>query len=120
MNFELRMSSVECRNGEQGHWTTGLRRRRGFSLLECAVYVGVLAVILSRAYAAFYRTLGNWSSLNRNAADIVRTLQTGERWRADVRAATAPPRLVGSPQEALLHVPQKEGEILYAFRDGAV
>ena len=72
------------------------------------------------AYAAFYRTLGNWQSLSRNSADIVRTVQAGERWRADVRSATAPPRVVEFAQETIFHVPQAQGEILYAFRDGAV
>jgi hypothetical protein len=77
-------------------------------------------LVLGLAYAAFYRTMGNWQSLSRNSADIVRTMQAGERWRADVRSATAAPRVVESDQETTFHVPQAEGEILYAFRNGAV
>ncbi len=65
------------------------------SLLECLVYVAVLFVIFAVAGPAHVRVLDHTRQMRRVAADIARALDAGERWRADVRAATAPPRLVG-------------------------
>lgn len=97
-----------------------LRRRSGFLLLDSLMYIALLAIILSMAGVAFYRTMDNSKQLQRAANDIVRALKAGERWRADVRLATAPPLLVESAKETLLLLPQKGGEVRYAFRDGAV
>ena len=89
---------------------------RGFMLLECLVYIAVLAAVLGVAFAAFHRCLKSSGDLRRNADDIVRVLHVGERWRDDVRAATAPPRL----EQQALRIPQRSGEIVYRVRDGSV
>src|SRR6266487_4316060 len=70
-----------------------LGSQRGFALVDCVAYIGLLAVILTMAFAAFYRALERSRDLSRNAAEIVRALQAGERWRADVRASARPPQL---------------------------
>jgi hypothetical protein len=74
-------------------------------LIEAIVYLAVLFLIMGLATAAFFRTLDHTRQVRRVAADISRALATGERWRADVRAATAPLRLevVGGVQA--LHIP---------------
>jgi hypothetical protein len=127
MKVEGRGSRVESNAPLQTWRWTGLRtshlaRRTspGFLLIDCLVYIALLLLLMTLAFAAFYRTLDNSKSLNRNAADIARALQAGERWRADVRAATAQPRLEEAGGESLLHLPRANGEVLYTFRTGAV
>src|SRR5688572_31432259 len=60
----------------------------GFSLMECLAYLAVFFVVLGVAFAAYYRMDEQSRGLTRNSAEIVRAMQAGERWRADVRAAT--------------------------------
>ena len=92
----------------------------GFLLVDCLVYIGLLAVLLTLAYLAFYRISDHSRHLGQNAADIARALNAGERWRQDLRSAAGTPVLVQSAQESILHLPQLKGEILYAHRDGAI
>jgi len=89
-------------------------------LIEAIVYLAVLFLIMGLATAAFFRTLDHTRQVRRVAADISRALATGERWRADVRAATAPLRLevVGGVQA--LHIPAAGGEVVYFFDGRAV
>ena len=89
---------------------------RGYTLLECLVYIAGLAVILNVSYMAFLRYNQHTNNLRRNADDIVRALRAGERWRDDVRAATAPPHVV----ENGLAIPQRTGDVAYVFADGAI
>jgi Tfp pilus assembly protein PilE len=58
-------------------------------LIECLVYMALLFVVLELAYAAYYRCAENSKRLNQNVDDVVRVLQAGERWRDDIRTATA-------------------------------
>jgi hypothetical protein len=62
--------------------------RAGMLLIECLVYIALLAVVLGLAYAAYYRCEDNSKRLGRSVDDVLRALQAGERWRDDVRAAT--------------------------------
>src|SRR4051812_18608939 len=93
---------------------------RGIALLDCLIYIALFSMICTLAFAAFYQTNDYSTQLNRNAADIVRALQAGDRWRGDVRSATSQPQLVKSQAESVLVVPQAQGEIRYFFRDGAI
>jgi hypothetical protein len=88
-----------------------MKRCGGFMLIECLVYIVVLFVILDLAYLAYYRCQLNSVNLRRNAEDIVITVRAGERWRTDIRAAKAPPKLDGNR----LAVPQADGEVVYEF-----
>ena len=63
-----------------------------------------------------HRCQFNSANLRRNAEEIVITVRTGERWRADVRAAKAPPKLEGNR----LVVPQAAGEVVYEFVDNTM
>ena len=91
---------------------------RGIMLVDCLMYIALLGVILTLTFAAFYRANENAKNLAQNAADIVRTLNAGERWREDVRAATGPPRVEENAKETLLQLPQAGGEVRYRLRDG--
>ena len=61
---------------------------RGFTLLECLAYLAMIVIALGLAITAFNDCWDKSNALRRNADDIVRALHAGDRWRADVRAAT--------------------------------
>ena len=75
-----------------------------YMLIEAMVYVGALFVLLGAGYAAVYRCIDRSVALRRNAEDITSALQTGERWRADVRLATGGARLDNPEAGQLLHL----------------
>ena len=89
-------------------------------LIDCIAYIALLAIILTLAFIAFYRTTENSNRLSRNTADISLALRAGERWRADVRTANGEPRIEAEHGSPLLRLPHAPGEIAYTFRDGAV
>jgi Tfp pilus assembly protein PilE len=93
-----------------------MKSERGYSLIECLVYIAVLAVVLNLSFVAYYRYEQHTRSLRRNADDITRALRAGERWREDVRTAIAPPHAIANG----LAIPQQSGEVVYVFADGAV
>ena len=93
-----------------------LRHRSGFTLVETLTYLTVLLVVMALAYSWFDRCLRCSRDLRRNADDIMRTVNAGERWREDVRRAMASPQLAGDT----LRIPQAGGEVVYSFADGAV
>jgi len=90
-------------------------RRAAFTLLECVAYAAVFLTILGMAFLAFYRAERNTRSLERNAADILRTLRAGEQWRQDLRRATAPVRQSGQGPDEELIVRQGATEVRYRF-----
>jgi len=51
------------------------------------VFMALMAVILGLAYSAYWRCADNSKRLQSNAADIIATVQAGERWRDDIRLA---------------------------------
>jgi hypothetical protein len=84
-------------------------------LIECLVYMALLVVVLNLAYAAYYRCTENSKRLNNNVDDVVRSLQAGERWRDDIRAA-----LAIEPSEDSLRVVQSNATVDYVFEGNAV
>jgi len=100
------------------------RRRRarggesGFTLIECIVYIGLLAVVLGLASTIFFQSWDDSKALRRDADDIVRALRTGDQWRADLRAATGPVQLTDADGVEQLHIPASAGEIVYTFSKG--
>ena len=98
-----------------------MRAEGAFSLLECLAYVALLGLVLTLALGAFYRTTDHSRQLARNAGDIVRTLQAGERWREDIRSAQGPVRLLRTNSEDVLLIPRTNGAVAgYVWRAGAV
>ncbi len=98
------------------------RWQQGIMLIDCLVYLAIWSVVVGLAFSAFFRSMSYSKNLARNADDIARALKAGERWREDVRAATGPFKLVTGEAgvEQALHIPQKTGEVVYRFIDGAV
>ena len=98
------------------------RHERGIMLVDCLVYIAIWMVVTGLAFSAFYRSLNYTRQLNRYTDDIALTMQVGERWREDIRRATAPLQMVGveSSIAQALHIPQKTNEVIYLFIDGMV
>jgi hypothetical protein len=92
--------------------------RCGYSLIELFVYISILAVVLGLAFSALYRGRQNSLDLRRNADDIARTLDAGERWRADVRTAAAQPRIVENGNG--LKITHPSDEVVYSFEHDIV
>jgi prepilin-type N-terminal cleavage/methylation domain-containing protein len=96
------------------------RSPRGFTIIECLVYISVMAVILALGLEAFYRCWDDNKAITRNGNDIVRTLKAGEMWRADLRAATGPINITTTNSEQTLRIPTGKKELVYSFVDGEV
>src|SRR5512137_2388547 len=94
------------------------RYARGVCLIECLVYIAVLGTVMGMGTAAFYCCFNNMKALRRNADDISRTLQIGELWRKDVRAATQPVQFDVGTQ--LLRIAHGDVQVAYQFSEGAV
>jgi hypothetical protein len=87
--------------------------RHAVSLIECLLYIALFLVVATLAFASYYRVDEETRALNRNSDDIVRAMKAGEQWRADVRAATAPPR----SNNGVLTLPTKSGDVIYSVRE---
>jgi type II secretory pathway pseudopilin PulG len=95
-----------------------VRNSSAFTLIECLVYVALFAVFIVLVIGAFFRARDGASVLRRNADDITRALHAGERWREDVRTATAPPRLVTDGEQSWLALPRGTNTTVYThFRN---
>ena len=108
MNLKSSIRSPRC-------W--GVVNASAFSLIECLAYMAIFFVVLGLALAAYYQMDEQSRGFTRNSADIVRALQAGERWRADMRSATNAARF-DVDQE--LRLTGRSGDVSYYFRDGTV
>jgi hypothetical protein len=90
-------------------------RDSGMLLIECLVYMALLAVVLGLSYGAYYRCEENSNRLNSQIDDVVRALQAGERWRDDIRAA-----LAVTTAEDSLRLVQSNATVDYMFDGDAV
>ena len=92
-------------------------RVSAFLLMECLAYLVVFFVVSGLAFAAYHQMDGQSRALTRNSEDIVRALRAGERWRADVRAAT---NAIQLQEHQEFRLATRHGLVSYFFRDGAV
>ncbi len=93
---------------------------RGILLVDCMVYIALWSVVVGLAFASFYRCFDQTKHLSRNASDIVRALQAGERWREDVQQAMGELALIESGEAQELRIPQQAGDVVYLFKEGTV
>jgi len=94
--------------------------QRGYLMIEALVYIGVIVVVLGVAYSATYRCIDRSIALRRNADDITSALHAGERWRADVRAASSQVRLESTDAGQLLYLEGPSSAVVYSFATNAV
>lgn len=92
----------------------------GLMLVDCLVYLALFFVVMAVAFRAFYACWENARDFRRATDEIAATLKAGERWRADIRHASAALRTEDSDTGQILRIPQKAGEVDYRFIDGAV
>ena len=109
-----------CRHNHSDFRTPLSALQRGFTLIECLIYIAVLGIILNLATHSFFKCLEHSRDLQRNADDIVRAMQAGERWREDIRQATGTPKLTQEDGHKTLRVPRGNGEVSYTFTNGKV
>lgn len=100
------------------HSTPEARRLRrptagGFTLFECLAYVAFMAIIISIGSMTFSKAWTQSTLIRRNADATVRALHAGERWRADIRRACGPIRVVAGPEGEAVHIPTSGGEVVY-------
>jgi hypothetical protein len=93
-------------------------RSQAFALIECLVYIGLVALLLGLGTVAFYRCFDNMNGLRRNANDITRAVQAGELWRNDIRAAARAIQIDETDQT--IRIPQQDREVFYKFADTGV
>ena len=96
------------------------RDEAGITLVECIVYFAVFIMISSGAMAAFYLSWDHSKALISATDDITAALQAGERWRADVRAASGTIRIEKPPSGTVVTIPEGQEEIVYRFNNGEV
>jgi len=92
----------------------------GITLVECIVYIAVFLILSSVATGAFYLSWDHSKALISATDDINAALQAGERWRADVRAASGTIRVEKTPSGQVVSIPEGEKEIVYRFSSGDV
>jgi hypothetical protein len=89
-------------------------------LIEYLIYISVLAVVMGIAFGAFYRSLETSRDIVRHSDLILRTLNAGELWRADIRHAQSPPREATDGSKHFFEIPTTNGLVVYMFGDGSV
>jgi hypothetical protein len=94
--------------------------QRGYLLIEALVYIAVVMTLLGVGYAAMYRCVDSSIALRRNADEITSALHAGERWRADVRAATSQAHVENADDGQLLYLEGAQATVIYIFTTNAV
>jgi len=94
------------------------RREAGILLAECIVYIAVFAILSSVGFAAFYLCWDHSKALIYATDDITAALRAGERWRADVRAATGKISIETTADGETVTLPEPEKNIVYRFAAG--
>jgi Tfp pilus assembly protein FimT len=88
---------------------------RGVLLIECIVYMAVFTVLLGIATMAFFHCWDASKDFGRDVDAVERSVQAGERWRADIRGATGPVEKTAVNGGEMVRIPQARGEVVYAF-----
>jgi uncharacterized protein YndB with AHSA1/START domain len=95
-----------------------VRHQAGVLLIECLVYITVFAIFLGGGTAAFYFCWDHSKALMYTTNDITTALHAGERWRADVRAATGNISVAPTATGEVVRIPEPKKEIVYRFEAG--
>jgi hypothetical protein len=97
-----------------------IRRLAGVMLIECLVYIAVFGILLGGGTAVFYFCWDHTKAVMYATNDITAALRAGERWRADVRAATGNISVATTAADEVVQIPEAKGEIIYRFESGEV
>jgi hypothetical protein len=94
------------------------RRQSGILLTECLVYLAVFAILLGIGTAAFYFCWDHTRATIAITNQVESVLRAGERWRADVRAATGKISIVSTATGETVTIPAGKTEIIYRLESG--
>ena len=89
-------------------------------LIECLVYIFVFAIVLGGATTAFYFCWDHSDALVGATDKIASALHTGERWRADIRAATGQITVQTNATGEIVRIPEGARVVSYHFGAGKV
>lgn len=87
-------------------------------LIECIVYFAVFLILSAIAMGSFYLCWNHSQALIWTSDDISAALHTGERWRADVRAASGTISVETTASGEVVKIPEGDHEIIYSFNAG--
>jgi hypothetical protein len=89
-------------------------------LIECISYVAVFLILSAVAMGSFYLCWDHSKALISASDDISAALHAGERWRADVRAASGTITIEPTDHGQVVKIPIGEKEIVYLFNSNKV
>jgi hypothetical protein len=89
-------------------------------LVECLVYISVFAILLGGGTAAFYFCWDHTQAVIYTTDDIASALRAGERWRADVRAATGKITVETNATGEVVWIPEGARKVSYHFESNGV
>jgi hypothetical protein len=89
-------------------------------LIECLVYMSVFAILLAGVTAVFYFCWDHSAALISSTEQIHSALYAGERWRADVRAATGTISIETTSTGETVKIPEGQNVVQYIFNAGQV
>jgi len=96
-------------------------RRSGLMLMECVMYLGLVMLLVGLAMAALLMAFTQSTHLREGSDHIIKTLQAGEQWRADIRSAVGSPSVVHTATNSTLRLTTSSGGVIdYAFFDQTV
>ena len=96
------------------------RQETGITLIECICYFAVFLLLSAGATATFYLSWDRSKAFISATDDITAALQAGERWRADVRAASGTIDTEKTPSGVVITIPEGNEEIVYRISSGEV
>ncbi|HTR42659.1 MAG TPA: hypothetical protein VMH87_13690 [Pseudomonadales bacterium] len=96
------------------------KRQAGITLVECISYIAVFLILSAVAMGTFYLCWDHSKALISATDNIDAALQAGERWRADVRAASGTIRVEKTTSGTVVTIPEDKEEIVYRFNNGEV
>lgn len=97
------------------HDISRVRRQAGIMLIECISYIAAFLILSAVAMGSFYLCWDHSKALISASDDISAALRAGERWRADVRAASGTITVEPADHGQVVKIPEGEKEVIYTF-----
>ena len=95
-------------------------KNSGMLLVECMVYMIVFAILLTGVTTVFYFFWDHSAALISSTEQIHSALYAGERWRADVRAATGTISIETTSTGETVKISEGQNIVQYLFNAGQV
>jgi hypothetical protein len=94
--------------------------RSGLSLIQCLVYIAVIGVLISVGGFTVAKAWDAHRAVTRNANDIHRAMNAGERWRQEVRRAIRPLEVMTGSSNTVCRITTAPGIIEYQLTGGSL